>query len=180
MLDKKSIIDLNNSFQRIFSLNITRSTYREIQNALKNHVKGEPPYADKVLLSLLKGKIEPKVIDKNLKGNFDELIQKYSPLIQIAKDVYEKGEFVNFITSDTLNRGGSITFFNRIRRIDGAEFDFATDSSTTTQLLNHFFRKVQEIPAIEGTSQYTKNLIENLSQLQKDIESFLKSLPKKD
>lgn len=171
MLDKKTLLLIKEQLQRLFALNITRSTFREVQNIVLAHTSST--LQEKIYSSFLSGKADSKCIDKNNRTLFEEVIQHFYPLIQIAKDVYEKGEFVNFITSDTLNRNGSITFFNRIRRIDGKEFDFATDTSTSLQLLHHFLRKVRELPNLKSTKKQKESLQKNLLAIREEIERTL-------
>ena len=104
------------------------------------------------------------------------MIHEYSARLNLAKDIYEKGEFVNFITSDTINRNNAVTFFNRIRRIDGVEYEFATDPAMTLQLMLHFISKLKEISHLKVSKTVVSETKKLLKVLIEQLEAVLSSL----
>jgi len=71
--------------------------------------------------------------------------------------VYERGEFVNIITSDLVSQQDQYAFLNRIRRIDGEEFVFMSDPQNTLNLLQHFVGRFFELEkAPKGKEQIDK------------------------
>ena len=66
-------------------------------------------------------------------------------LARLAKEVFERGEFVNIITSDLVTQEEQFAFVNRLRRIDGEEFVFMSDPQNTVHLVTHFVGRLYEL-----------------------------------
>ena len=63
-------------------------------------------------------------------------------LIRVAKDIHERGEFINFITSDMLAQQERCVFLNRLARVDGQEFLLMTDVQNTCHLIRHLLSRL--------------------------------------
>ncbi|MCH1429993.1 MAG: hypothetical protein GWP59_07725 [Chlamydiales bacterium] len=144
MLSKKEILDIRSQLQRIFAMKVSRSSYREIQNLIINVTKSNKVLANQVLLSLLSGELQPEVVNKDDSDEMESLIQEFSSQISLAKEIQEKGDFINIITSDLMGGSENSAFLNRVRRIDGDEFHFITDIESTIKVVTHFLSRVNE------------------------------------
>jgi hypothetical protein len=162
MLDSKTIKLLTTGLQRVFAMPVTRSTFREIQTVVITSVNNDKEIATSLFESFFTGTVKPEVAkDKDL-TELKTLLNQFSVLVRLSKEVYERGEFVNIITSDTLSHEEKTVFLNRIRRIDGTEFQFITDPESTIHLLHHFTNRLQEMhkneTMKEGLNKYKKEL----------------------
>ncbi len=176
MLELSNIDSIRNGLKRIFSMRITRSTFREIQNEINIAVKFKETLAQQVLTAFLDESTSGiKFAGKGF-NPFKQLISDFSIQIQVAKNIHEKGEFVNFITSDTLNRQQNVTFFNRIRRIDGLEYEFATDPGTTLQLMQHFLDKIKEIASLKVDKNTQYDMKRQLEFISNQIDNLITSI----
>lgn len=159
------------AFQRILMLPLTRSSFRQMQNVIFQAVNGSRDEASAVLEALLSGQ------DKNGKGeaHFQDFIDKYAVSTGVAREVAERGEFVSLVTSDIINHPQMPIFGNRIRRVDGKEFDFVTDAESTLQLLQHFSIRLQEMDKADKSKNVLKGLKSELSTLKNRIEELIAS-----
>jgi hypothetical protein len=169
MLDSKIVKSLNTNLQRIFLMPIVRSTLREIQSGFMMATNNNQELASKLFESLVVAKIPKEWADHANADKLKSLIKQFSLKIRLAKDIYEKGEFINVISSDLVDNKGQAAFFNSIRRVDGKELQFVSDTDSTVHLLNHFVARIQDLkknnkPLDEHKDNF-KKLAEMLSQL---------------
>ncbi len=175
MIDDEKINNIRRALTRIFCLPINRSTYREIHNAFFNILGGNVENANHLMETLLnanpntdKAKIFPK---EKLKS----LIEDFSIPLLTSKDVFEKGDFINIITSDLINSPQQPVFAHRLKRIDGEEFHFITDIDSTMHLVKHFTMRIQEL---KKNPDFKNLLIKHKGELEKfkeDLEHILSS-----
>jgi hypothetical protein len=98
-------------------------------------------------------------------------------VVRLSKEVYERGEVVNIITSDTLSHEEKTVFLHRIRRIDGEELQFITDPESTLHLLHHFMNRLEEIKNKEEGHPLEPHQKE-LSHLKKKLDNLQLSASK--
>lgn len=173
MFDEKKIRQLDKALERVFAFSITRSTFRQLQNVIFAIAEGDKDVASAVLEALLLGEVKAdanKVINTS---SFKHIVESYSVLAQVAKDVLERGEFINLVTSDVLQNPQAIVFANRIRRIDGEELQFITDTESTLQLVNHFITRIQEVDRTEPSRNIVSHIKEDLQAIKQRLDDLL-------
>ncbi len=171
MLEKKDIDQLRQVFRRIFSLPVTRSSFKEIQRSIFTAVGEDKNKANEVLDALLNGEQ-----DKSSSSNFQELIEEFGVRTRLAREVLERGEFINFLSSDLINPGQHILFVNFIRRIDGQEFQFLTEPEGIVYLLKHFLGRIEEIQRIDKSKEFIKNQANDLKELKDKLDKLISSV----
>lgn len=169
MLSENTVSRIKASLQRIFSMKITRSTFREVQNAIISAAGDNKEEVNEIFEAFLSGKPKEKLAKGKALDALKACIDEFSIPIRLSKEVHERGEFVNIITSDTLTQGDRIAFLNRVRRIDGEEFHFVTDPESTLHLLNHFVGRLQELGRADQTKEILDKHKDQILQLQERI-----------
>jgi hypothetical protein len=169
MLNEKSLQLLDGALTRIFALKVARSTFREIQNVIFKITNGNREEITDIFEALFTGTIKPSLLPANLTEPFRDICRKFTIQIRLAKEIFERGDFINMVTSDLIGQEGEIAFINRLQRIDGEEFLFITDTTSTVHMLQHFFSRLQELEAHETgkneLSTFKKELIHLSSKL---------------
>jgi len=145
MLDDKSVMLFEGNLKRIFAMKITRSTYRELQNVILSCVNQNQEAANFLFETLMTGQIKSGVVNEKHQEILEDCIADFTIPARLAKEVFERGEFINIITSDLVTQGEDCAFLNRIRRIDGEEFTFLSDPINTLNLLQHFAGRLPEL-----------------------------------
>ena len=108
----------------------------------------------------------PKTKSKPLSTNFP------SPSGR-SKDVFEKGDFINLITSDLIPSPQQPVFAHRIKRIDGQEFQFISDFDSTLHLLKHFLTRIHELQKNPNAKNFLNSHKTELDKLKTDFEKLL-------
>lgn len=173
MFDEKKVTQLDKAFERVFAFNITRSTFRQLQNVIFAIAEGNKDSATAILEALLLGEVKSDANRAINTVNFKKLVDKYGVLTQVAKDVLERGDFINLVTSDILQNPQAIVFANRIRRIDGDELQFITDGESTLQLVNHFINRIQEVDRAEPARNLVSSIKADLEVLKAKLDEML-------
>jgi hypothetical protein len=173
MLDKQAVDILHAGLKRIFSMKVTRSSYREVQNVIVASAQGDKETGDKIFQALLSGEVPSGLAKSNEAKTFKDMAEDYSIPIRLAKDVLERGEFVNLLTSDTLNQNDKVLFLNRVRRIDGDEFQFITDPVSTVHVLQHFIGRMSELNKSEDGRKSMNQLSSELATVRDQLDSLL-------
>ncbi len=171
-LDDRILTLFEGHLKRIFAMNITRSTFRELQNVILTCTNQNQDLANYLFETLLTGQIKGNLANEKHQEILEEIIKLFTIPARLAKEIYERGEFINIITSDIVTQQEESALLNRIRRIDGEEFLFLSDPQNTVHLLQHFAGRLQEFEkAPKGKEELDKfkkelNLIgERLKQL---------------
>jgi len=171
VLDDRMLMLFEGNMRRIFAMKITRSTFREIQNVILNCVDQNKDLANFLFETLLTGQIKGDVSAQQ-RETLEEVIKNFTIPARLAKEVSERGEFVNIITSDLLTQEDHFAFVNRLRRIDGEEFVFMSDPQNTVHLVTHFVGRLFELEkqpkGKAELNKYKKELVilgERLKQL---------------
>lgn len=172
VLDDRMVLLFEGNLRRIFAMKITRSTFREIQNVILNCVNQNKELGNFLFETLLTGQLKGEITNEKHREIIEEVIKNFTIPARLAKEVLERGEFINIITSDLVNQEDQYAFVNRLRRIDGEEFLFMSDPQNTVHLVNHFVGRLSELDknpkAKEELSKYKKELSmlgERLKQL---------------
>lgn len=169
MLDNNQITLLDTALQRIFAMPLTKSTYREIQNALFKLTNGSKEKSNYILETLYRG--QPLNDDK--KNPINELVKSFHVLTKLSKEILETGEFISIITSDITNPNNRTFLINRIRKVDGEEFQFITDIDSTLHLAEHFLARLDEIKK-QDPHTFAKNTPAKLKNLQTLLSELVK------
>lgn len=175
MFDEKKMSQLDKAFERVFAFNVTRSTFRQIQNVIFALAEGDKDLAKAILEALLTGEVKSEAHKSINNNSFKKFLETYSVRTQVAKDVLERGEFINLVTSDILQNPQNIVFANRIRRIDGEELQFITDTESTMQLVNHFLNRIQEVDKAEPSRKVVNGITGDLKTIKNKIDELLVS-----
>jgi len=153
------------TLQRIFALPITKSTFRDVQNAILTATEGDTEKAQQLLEDLVNERIDT---DPEMQRAFSQ----FGYLILVSKDVYERGDFLGLVTSDTISREDQVYFSNRIRRIDGTELHFVTDVDSTVQLMNHLLVRLAELKKLKNAKDLFAPQTDKLTFLEEGIKAL--------
>ena len=161
---------LGEQFQRIFTLPLTRSTFRELQNAISVAAQGDQENSDRFLRALLEGKDpDTKVMDMKV----HEFIHQFSIPSRVAKEVHDRGEALSMMTSDMVMKGDSVLFSTRIRRIDGGDFHFVTDAEGFLQVLQHYIARFRDASRTEVGQKMLENQKESLKKIRDILDTMI-------
>ena len=163
-LEDNVFLILVGNLKRIFATPIGYTTFREFQNVVFNCSNGKQEVANFFFEMLINGKLIQDLPAEQKQAS-QSLIADFMMPIRVAKDIHERGEFINFITSDMLTQQERCVFLNRLARVDGQEFLLMTDVQNTCHLIRHLLARLIEAQ---------KNPIgeKNLQEIQEDIVSL--------
>lgn len=166
---------LEGNLKRVFATKIGYTTFREVQNVIFGCTENDQNLANFVFEMLINGKL-PSELNPSQTKNAHALISAFMIPIRVAKEVHEKGEFINFITSDMLIQQEKCTFLNRLARIDGEEFLLMADIQNTTHLIRHFISRLLEAQKHVVGQQNLAEIKDDLSSLRNYLDELIKSL----
>ena len=169
MIEEVQFNQIRKELSRIFALPITRSTMREVQNALAVIC---PQDSNLLFQTLISGENDKPTELSTNENKLMEIIDDFSVSVKVAKDVYERGEFINLVSSDIIAQPNRVAFLNRIRRVDGEEIHFFTDTRGTINLLNHLLERLQELKKNDIGRESLKNSKEALSTVKQRIDQL--------
>lgn len=144
-LDDRTLMLFEGNLKRIFALKISRSTFRELQNVILACANQNQALANFLFETLLTGQIKGNITNEKHREIIEECTKLFTIPARLAKEIYERGEFINIVTSDLVTQGDESAFLNRVRRIDGEEFTFLSDPANTVNLVQHFVGRLQEL-----------------------------------
>lgn len=173
MLDTNKLQQLDFDFQRICALPIAKSSFRQMQNAVFFACEGQKEMATRVLDSLMAGESQLQAQDSSDQNTFISFLKRFTVPFNVAREVAERGEFIGMVTSDIINHPQMPMFGNRVRKIDGQEFEFLTDVSSTVQLLNHFCFRLEEMDKLEKAKNVLQGTKNELMQLRDQIDKLI-------
>ena len=173
-LDDKVLMLFEGNLKRIFALNVTRSTFREIQNVILNCSNQDKNLANVLFEMLLTGTIPPGMGNESQKEILEDIVKHFTIPTRLSKEIYERGDFINIITSDAVSQKDQFAFVNRLRRIDGEEFTFMTDPESTLHLIQHFIGRLGELEK----APKAKELLEKHKAVFSQLSEKLKQLGK--
>ncbi len=174
MITEQQVEQLNRSFKRIFALPISRMTLRELQNALSTTLP-KPEEHQGLYASLLNGELQDHFKKNGDISELMDLINTYSTPTRMAREVAEMGEFMNSFSCDFLQQGNNVFFVNRMRRIDGQEYQFLSAPEINIRLGRMFINRLRDLKKAVGAKalQMDPSVTEELKQLKKDIDDLL-------
>lgn len=172
MMNETKIDQLSRAFKRLFALPISRSCFREIQNTIFKVMEGNQDDSNEVFSALISGALTPEQENKPEANALKRLINDYSIQTNIAKDVFERAEFVSLLITDMLPHPNQILFANHIKRVDGQEIHFITDLESSLQVVNHFLTRVSEAEKNENTKPIFKKHKQDLQALKQKIDAL--------
>jgi hypothetical protein len=171
MLKEETFKTAKNHLKRIFSLKVSRSTFREVQNAILQTSNGNEEEANALFETLLNGVPSKKTPDA-AKASAEELVKEFSIPVRLSKEINERGDFISMIASDTLTKGDQFALVHLVKKIDGEEFRFMTDFESTMQLLNHVMARVEEMSKLAAAKPLFKEKREKLESIKKKAEAI--------
>lgn len=174
MIDAKKLQQLDQAFQRILTLPVSKSSFRQMQNAILFCMEGDRESASKLLEALLTGKGD-LLNNAKPEPSLQKLIERYSLPIGVAREVSERGDFLSIVTSDIISHPEMPLFGNRIRRVDGQEFDFITNAESAIQLLHHFSARLAEMEKLEKSREVLKGHKNELVSLKNRIDQLIQN-----
>ncbi|MFQ5729162.1 MAG: CT_584 family protein [Waddliaceae bacterium] len=173
MIDENHLSQLNSTLKRIFAMPISRSTFREIQNAILTFCPNEKEDSSALFESLVTGELKPAGSLCKKKDPLKKLIDEFTVSVRVAKDVFERGEFISLASSDIITQKDRIAFLNRIRRVDGEEIHFLTDTKGTINLLLHFLGRLQELEKTDAGKEILKNSKQDFTAAKEILEHLI-------
>jgi hypothetical protein len=167
MLNEEKMEVLNQQFQRIFTLPVTRLTFRELQSTISTAFDGNAAEMQSLIESLLMNNFPD---DSNLEPFF----QKYAVPFRVAKQIQDRGEVLSMLTTDVGTQGENLLFQVSIRRMDGGEFKFMSDAGGFLQIAEHIIDRL----ASTSSTLVGKGAINGLQPRLKSLEETVKKLSK--
>lgn len=172
VLDDRVVMLFEGNMRRIFAMKVTRSTFRELQNVILNCANNDKDVANFLFELLLTGQIKASVPNEKHREILEDVIKNFTIPARLAKEVYERGEFINIITSDLVSQQDQFAFLNRLKRIDGEEFIFMSDPQNTFHLLQHFAGRLLELEKNEKAKEELKKFKKELSVIGERIKQL--------
>lgn len=174
MINSEQLKLVKNSLKRIFSLPITRSTFKEVQSTIFNAVDRDQDNANSLLESLMTGEMKQNgETPPESRQTMESLIDEFCIPTRLSRDILEKGEFINFMSSDLLRQGNTALFTNYVRRVDGEQFQFFAEPEGFIRLLEHFTGRLEEIQRIDKSKKFLKGHAEELEKLKERIDQLI-------
>ena len=174
-IDNNTFLLLEGNLKRIFATPIGYTTFREFQNVVFNCSQGQQELANFLFEMLINGKLLQE-LPAGQKQSAQSLIVQFMMLIRVAKDIHERGEFINFITSDMLAQQERCVFLNRLARVDGQEFLLMTDVQNTCHLIRHLLSRLLEAQKYPIGEKILQEIQEDLVSLRAHFEELTKSM----
>lgn len=179
MLTEHLVNELNLQLQRIFCLPITRSTFRELQNVIFTLAQQSQDKANLYFEVLLTGNMKDGAVADNAKEKMKGVIERYTIPSRMAKEVFERGEFVSGMTSDIVfdsDTGQNALIVTRIRRIDGQEMQVINSPQTTLFTINHHLQRLAELSQNEKGREQFKYLKDQLNQIKQGVNRIAEAI----
>ena len=174
-IDNNTFLLLEGNLKRIFATPIGYTIFREFQNVVFNCSQGQQELANFLFEMLINGKLLQE-LPAGQKQSAQSLIVQFMMLIRVAKDIHERGEFINFITSDMLAQQERCVFLNRLARVDGQEFLLMTDVQNTCHLIRHLLSRLLEAQKNPIGEKNLQEIQEDLVSLRAHFEELTKSM----
>lgn len=168
MIDETKMEVLNHQFQRIFTLPVTRLTFRELQSAIATALNDDNEAIKNLIDSLLTDTY-PDI------PNMESFFEKYSIPFRVAKQIQDNGEVLSMLTTDIGVQGENLLFQNRMRRIDGGEFTFITDSAGYLQVAEHIVSRLASTSSSLAGKGAISSLKGRLETMKDEIQKMLKN-----
>lgn len=145
VLDDSALMLFEGNMRRIFAMKINRSTFRELHHVILTCVNQDKNKAEFLFESLLTGQIKQTLSNEKQRHILEDIIKNFTIPARLAKEIHEKGEFVNVISADVLSFQEEYVILNRFCRIDGEELTFLSDPASTLNIIQHLIGRLYEI-----------------------------------
>ncbi|CDZ80798.1 hypothetical protein BN1013_01321 [Candidatus Rubidus massiliensis] len=183
-MNSHNLHELERALSIIFALPVSKMTLREIQNAFVAILQENRQIYTDLFESFVHGQAKfniTKILPEEENRYLKQMIEKYSLLFRVAIDVHDRGDFLNLITSDMLpppkpenNPNKEAFFINHVKRIDGQEFHYVTDTTNIVHLIDHYIMRLQEIATNPGTKEGLQDFKPFLKQIASKLETISK------
>ncbi|WP_213318892.1 CT_584 family protein [Chlamydiifrater volucris] len=174
-LEDNVFLLIEGNLKRIFATPVGYTTFREVQNVVFNCSENDQEKANFFFELLINGKLTKELPAKQQTAAH-ALISEFMMPIRVAKDVHERGEFINFVTSDMIAQQDRCVFLNRLARVDGQEFLLMTDVQNTCHLIRHFIARLMEAQKNPAGEKNLAEISEDILSLKNYLEELSKSL----
>lgn len=172
MLDQKNFEKLGHTLKRIFTMPITKTTFREVQSAIINAAQGDKELYTDLTESLIVGQVKPILKGQIDLEIFQWVIDQFHVEVLVSKEVHDKGQYISFITSDLLKQPNGVVFANCIKTVDAEEHRFVTDIESSMQLVQHFVGRLHEAKAVEASKPHFERIHEQLQKLKESVDGL--------
>jgi hypothetical protein len=170
MLEEHEAQQLYQAFKRIFSLNISKSTFKEVQRTIYTATKENREKTEQIVEVLLNG---PNYSVERIDSNFKKIIEEFGAPVRLARDVIERGDFISFLSSDLIAPSDRPLFINFIRRVDGEELQFLTEPEGVIHLIKHFIARLEELKRFDPDKKFAPEQTRDLQKLKERLENVL-------
>lgn len=162
MIDDEKMEVLNQQFQRIFTLPVTRLTFRELHNAISTALSDDQEATQSIVEALLTNNFpdEPKM---------EEFCRNYAIPFRVAKQIQDNGEVLSMLSTDIGSQGENLLFQVQIRKINGGEYTFITDAPGFLQVAEHIVSRLASTTSTLAGRGIISSLQPRLAALKKDI-----------
>lgn len=164
-------LQFRNYLVRLFGLPVVRTTIREFHSNLARFVNGDEALLKTLMEAFIQGKLP---IEMQSKEHLRDMIDEFSPLVKLAKEVHDRGDFLNFVTSDQVSYQDKIVFHHYIRQVDGEEMRFVTDIQTMSQLIHHLTQRLADAANAESSQKDLEELSPLLKNAVQNLQHALK------
>lgn len=176
-LEDNVFLLIEGNLKRIFATPIGYTTFREIQNVVLNCTDNQKEVANFFFEMLINGKLTHDLPNQQQQAAH-ALIAEFMMPIRVAKDVHERGEFINFITSDMLAQQDRCIFLNRIARVDGQEFLLMSDVQNTCHLVRHLLARLMEAQKHPVGEKNIEEIQEDITSLKNYFDELVNNIQK--
>lgn len=160
--------------KRIFSMPVTKSTFRQLQHAILTLMNGNREESNAMLESLVTGQAKGKNADNG--QLFKRLSEQYGISILVAKDIFERGDYLSLLSSDIVAlQQGRVVLNNIIRRVDGTEFQLITDIDSSINVIQHFISRLEELMNLKEHQQLQDHLVVEFEKIHEQLGKWLAS-----
>lgn len=167
MISQDKLEVLEQQFQRIFTLPVTRTTFRELQSVVSTAFDGDNEMTNAFIDDLLQNK---KINETDFIADF---MKEYSIPLRVAKQVHDSGEVLSMLTTDVGMQGGNMLYSVRIRRIDGGEFTFITDTGGFLQIAEHILARAESTTSNSAGKGIMNSMRSRLKGMQEILSRLL-------
>lgn len=166
-MEQAQLLQLREALKRIFSFPITNITFKELQTTIFTILNQDRDLSNEVLNTLLNGNVQ-----QENKPFLKTLADEFSVQARLSKDILEKGEFINFMSSDLLRQGDLALFTNQLRRLDGETFHFFSDPEGIVRIIEHFIGRLEEIGRVDKSKKFIKEHETNIKKLRERLKGL--------
>lgn len=167
MINEEKMEELNKQFQRIFTLPVTKLTYRELLNTVSTALNED----SEATQSLAEGLLKNNSPDDPIMENF---FKEYCIPFRVAKQIQDYGEALTMLSTDIGAQGENLIFHVSIRKMDGGEFTFIADAGSFLQIAEHVISRLSNTTSTLVGKAAVRGLHSRLEALETSIGNLTK------